>query len=147
MKSNLCRNFITVGIAVILAAGAGWMGARYAVLHHETASVLHDMVHTGLNLNADQEQRLAIIEQKYANERKDKEEKIRTANRELAKAIGEGHQDSSQVETAIDHIHVAMGTLQKLTVMHVFEMRSVLTPEQAKKFDAEVAAVLNDASQ
>ena len=33
-------------------------------------------------------------------------------------------------------VHVAMGDLQKATITHVFEMRSVLSPAQAEVFDA-----------
>lgn len=147
MKIDLYRNFVTVFLAIFIAGGAGWIGAKYAVSHHEAGSALHDIVHASLNLNADQERRLDIIEQKYAEQRKAKEAEIRTANRELAAAIQVSHQDSPEVEAAIDHIHIAMGALQKATVMHVFEMRAVLTPEQAKKFDAKVAAALTDASR
>lgn len=147
MKTGLYRYLITIALTILFAGGAAWIVATYAVSHHETASALHDIVHTALNLNADQEQRLDTIEQKYAEQRKVKEADIRAANRELAAAIQAGHQDSPEVEAAIDHIHMAMGALQKLTVMHVFDMRAVLTPEQAKKFDAKVAAALNDASR
>ena len=37
---------------------------------------------------------------------------------------------------------MAMGALQKATVAHVFDMRAVLTPQQARAFDAEVIAAL-----
>lgn len=147
MRNGLYRYLTTIALTIVLAGGAGWIGATYAISHHEPGSALHDIVHASLNLNADQKQRLDIIERTYADQRRAKEADIRAANRELAAAIQAGHQDSPQVEAAIDHIHMAMGALQKATVMHVFEMRAVLTPEQAKKFDAKVAAALTDASR
>jgi Spy/CpxP family protein refolding chaperone len=147
MRTGLYRYFTTIVLTVLFAGGAGWIGAKYAVSHHEAGSALHDIVHASLNLNTDQEQRLDIIEQKYAEQRKAKEADVRAANRELASAIQAGHQDTPEVEAAIDHIHMAMGALQKATVMHVFDMRAVLTPEQAKKFDAKVAAALTDTSR
>ena len=42
----------------------------------------------------------------------------------------------------MDHFHVAMGDLQKATIAHVFEMRSVLTPAQAEVFDVAVVDAL-----
>ena len=148
MKTRFQVNLITVALAILVASVGAWFCSRYVVLHHDKGgSALHDIVHTELNLSAEQDQKLDIIEQKYAEQRKAKEADIRAANRELAVAIQAGHQDSPEVETAIDHIHMAMGALQKLTVMHVFDMRAVLTSEQAKKFDDKVAAALNDASR
>jgi hypothetical protein len=44
----------------------------------------------------------------------------------------------------VDHFHAAMGDLQKATITHVFEMRSVLTPAQAEVFDAAVVDGLRD---
>ncbi len=43
---------------------------------------------------------------------------------------------------AIDQSHVAMGALQKETLEHLFEMRAVLDPEQAKRFDSTVVKAL-----
>ena len=147
MRSGLLKSLPTVLLAVLLAGAAAWLCAYYGASHHQKGSALHDIVHASLNLTPDQEQRLDVTEQKFALERRAKEADIRAANRELAVAIQAGHQDSPDVEAAIDHTHIAMGALQKATVAHVFEMRAVLTPEQAKKFDAKVAAALTDPSR
>ena len=37
-----------------------------------------------------------------------------------------------------------MGELQKVTIEHVFEMREILTEEQAIVFDAEVVRALTE---
>ena len=66
------------------------------------------------------------------------------ANRELAAAIAASDGDTPQVQAAVDHFHAAMGDLQKATITHVFEMRSVLTPAQAEVFDAAVVEALHD---
>jgi|GEM_PF-3594400 len=63
-------------------------------------------------------------------------------NRELAQAIAASQGDSPEVRAAVDHFHDAMGALQKATIAHVFEMRAVLTPEQARVFDREIAGAL-----
>ena len=142
MKPGLRNLLITVVLAV-LAAGAGASLCAYYVISHQTAGPsLHDMVHRDLDLTPEQTRKLDAIEEDYAAERKLLEADVRAANRELADAIREGHKDSPKVEAAIDHLHMAMGALQKATIAHVFDMRAVLTPQQAKAFDAEVISAL-----
>ncbi len=142
MKPGLRNLLITVGLAVLAAGGGASLCAYYVISHQTTGPSLHDMVHRDLDLTPDQSRKLDAIEGRYAVEREALEADVRAANRELAAAIREGHRDSPQVEAAIDHLHMAMGALQKATIAHVFDMRSVLTPQQAKAFDAEVIAAL-----
>lgn len=142
MKPGLRNLLITVVLAV-LAAGVGASVCAYYVISRQTAGPsLHDMVHRDLDLTPQQARKLDAIEEKYAVERKGLEGEVRAANRELAAAIREGRKDSPKVEAAIDHLHMAMGALQKATIAHVFDMRAVLTPQQARAFDAEVIAAL-----
>ena len=139
------RNLLITVVLAVLAAGGGASACAYYVISHQTAGPsLHDMVHRDLKLTPEQSRKLDAIEENYALERKGLEADIRAANRELAAAIREGHKDSPQVEAAIDHLHMAMGALQKATIAHVFDMRAVLTPQQAKTFDAEVIAALTE---
>jgi Spy/CpxP family protein refolding chaperone len=142
MTSGLRNLLITIALVVVAAGGGAWVCARYVVSHHAEGSSLHDMVHKDLDLTPDQSRRLDAIEKRYAVERTRHEEDIRAANRELALAIQKGEKDSPEVDAAIDHLHVAMGALQKATIAHVFEMRAVLTPDQARKFDKEITATL-----
>ena len=142
MKSGLRNLLVTVVLAILAAGGGAWLSARYVVSRNAAGPSLHDMVHRDLDLTAGQSRRLDIIEQAYAAERQALEAEVRAANRELADAIRDGHRDSPKVEAAVDHLHHAMGALQKATIAHVFDMRAVLTPEQAKAFDAEVFAAL-----
>lgn len=142
MKAGL-RNLLLTIVLVVIAAGAGaWICARYVVIHHAQGPSLHDMVHKDLDLTPEQSRRLEAIEKNYTVERTRLEDEVRAANRELALAIEKGEKDSPEVSAAIDHLHMAMGALQKATIAHVFDMRAVLTPAQAKKFDAEVTAAL-----
>ena len=142
MKPGPRNLLITVALAVAAAGGGAWLCASYVISHPADGPSLHDMVHRDLKLTPDQSRKLDAIEEKYAAERKALEADVRAANHELAEAIREGHEDSPQVEAAIDHLHMAMGALQKATIAHVFDMRAVLTPQQAKAFDAEVIAAL-----
>ena len=115
-----------------LAVGVGTAGDR----HNQAFAYRH--------LSLGQTHRLEAIERSYAVERKRLEGDVRAANRELAAAIQKGHKDSPELEAAIDHLHMAMGALQKATISHVFDMRAVLTPQQAKAFDAEIVSALTE---
>ena len=69
------------------------------------------------------------------------------ANAELARAMQESGRYGPEVQTAVDHFHDAMGDLQNETVLHIFEMRSLLTPEQAARFDQRVGEALTQDAQ
>ena len=47
-----------------------------------------------------------------------------------------------RVRAVVDQSHETMGELQKETLSHMFAMRAVLTPEQARKFDRAVTKAL-----
>lgn len=141
MPSGLRQILITVVLAVLAAGAGAWLCANF-VLHRAEPRSLHEMVHHDLGITADQERRLEAIEGRYAAQKTRLEADVRAANRELAATIAAGDPQSPQLNAAVDHLHHAMGALQKATIAHVFEMRAVLTPAQAKKFDAEVVASL-----
>ena len=142
MKAGWRSIAITAALAA-LASGAGtWASTAWLMKRHEAPS-LHSIVHHQLDLTAQQETRLEAIEARFASRRSALEAEVRTANRELADAIAVSEGDSPQVQAAVDHFHAAMGDLQKATIAHVFEMRAVLTPAQAKVFDAAVVNALS----
>ncbi|WP_306414878.1 Spy/CpxP family protein refolding chaperone [Brevundimonas aurantiaca] len=103
---------------------------------------LHDIVHHDLKLSPDQLTRIEAVEARFAARRPALEADVRAANLELARAIEQSDGDGPPVQAAVDHFHVAMGALQKETIAHVFEMRSVLTPAQAEVFDDRIVAAL-----
>ncbi|MDI1327740.1 MAG: periplasmic heavy metal sensor [Brevundimonas sp.] len=126
-------------------AAATWASASWIMRERQPPS-LHSVVHDRLDLSAEQDRRLDAIEARFATRRPALEAEVRAANRELAAAIAASDGDTSQVQAAVDHFHAAMGDLQKATITHVFEMRSVLTPAQAAVFDeAVVDALRSDA--
>ncbi|HEY1072820.1 periplasmic heavy metal sensor [Brevundimonas sp.] len=136
------KSIALTAVLAALASGVGaWAGAEWMMKRHQTPS-LHDIVHRRLDLTAEQDARLDEIEARFAPQRASLEADVRAANRELAAAIAANQGDSPQVQAAVDHFHDAMGALQKATIAHVFEMRSILTPEQAQTFDKGVAGAL-----
>ena len=142
---TLARSLIFTVVLSALAAGLGaWGGARYVVGHMHHAEPLHQVVHDKLHLSAQQEARIAGLEQDYALRRKSLEAEMRFANADLARAIEHSHTYSPDVQHAIERFHMAMGDLQKQSILHVLAMRQVLTSQQATVFDATVAKALTE---
>lgn len=140
---GLGRSVLPALVLTILSAGVGgWLGVRYGLSHARTPASLNHLLHHELHLDADQRSRLAAMEAAYAVQRKTLERRAHTANRALATALLTEHQYGPQAEQAIDHFSAAMKALQVATVMHVMAMRTVLTPQQAKRFDQTVATAL-----
>jgi Spy/CpxP family protein refolding chaperone len=134
---------ITAILAAFASGAATWASATWVMRERQPPS-LHSVVHEQLDLSAEQDRRLDAIEARFATRRPALEAEVRAANRELAAAIAASEGDSPQVQAAVDHFHAAMGDLQKATITHVFEMRSVLTPAQAEVFDEAVVDSLRD---
>lgn len=128
--------------AAVISSGATWAGAAWTMRERQAPS-LHDIVHEQLDLSAEQDRRLDAIEARFAADRPALEAEVRAANRELGAAIAASRGDTPEVQAAVDHFHGAMGDLQKATIAHVFQMRAVLTPEQAVIFDAAVVDAMS----
>lgn len=141
MSSNWKSIALTVVLAALASTGGAWLSAGWMMKRHETPS-LHEIVHRKLSLSSQQKATLDAIEAGFDVRREALEGDVRAANRELAQAIAASQGDSPEVRAAVDHFHDAMGALQKATIAHVFEMRAVLTPEQARVFDREIAGAL-----
>ena len=60
----------------------------------------------------------------------------------LAEAIEAEHGYGPKVTAAVDHVHHVMGEMQKSTLEHLFEMRAVMNPDQARRFDKSVVKAL-----
>lgn len=141
MKTAWTSILITAVLAALASGAATWVSATWILRDRQPPS-LHSVVHEKLDLNAEQDRRLDAIEARFAPRRTALEAEVRAANRELAAAIAVNRGDTPEVQAAVDHFHTAMGDLQKATLAHIFEMRSVLTPSQAEVFDAAVADAL-----
>lgn len=105
---------------------------------------LHEVLHRKLDLDDAQLAHLEILEQSFAVRRKALELELRADNARLAAAIELEHGNGPQVEAAVDQSHRAMGQLQKETLGHIFAMRQILRPDQAKTFDRAVVHALTD---
>lgn len=142
------KSLAMTAVLAILAGGIGawatstWMNAR------DTAPSLHDIVHEDLDLSAEQLERIEAIEVRFSERRQTLESEVNQANRELANAIETADGDSRRVQPSVNHFHDAMGDLQQATISHIFEMRSVMTTQQATRFDQSlVKALTTDGAQ
>jgi Spy/CpxP family protein refolding chaperone len=142
---SLIRSVVLTVVLSLIAAGAGaFGGARYVLWRVHHSPPLHEVVHERLQLTADQQRRIAGLEQTYAVRREALEAEMRASNADLARAIQQSHAYSADVQHAVDRFHKAMGELQKETILHVLAMRQVLTPAQAAVFDQTVSEALTE---
>ncbi|MBB5712606.1 periplasmic heavy metal sensor [Sphingomonas xinjiangensis] len=132
-----------VAVVAFLAAIAGvFVGRTLIPARHAQGSQLHELLHHGLKLDADQQARIEALEQRFAVRRRALEMELRADNARLADSIQAEHGNGPRVAAAVDASHVAMGKLQKETLAHVFAMRQILRPEQTAAFDRAVTKSL-----
>ena len=140
------RTFTGMLLATVVAAAlAGWLGVEYGV-HHRHDLDLDSVLHSELALSADQDRQLDALEAGFEAKRHIYEAEMRAANRDLAAAMTRDHTYASSEQHAIERFHKAMMALQEETVRHVLAMRVVLTPDQARTFDAIIAKNLTGPS-
>lgn len=97
-----------------------------------------------LSLTAEQKAALEPIEKKFQAANALYTARMNEANRALARALEKGDPDAPEIAEAIDAIHHHMGEMQKASIAHLFEMRSVLTREQGDKLLAMAREALEN---
>lgn len=119
---------------VAVAALSSFCTWRWAASRPAAGSVdAHEWLHKELRVTAAQHKALEPIEARYAERERAIREKMRQANQELAAAIAKSKGYSPEVAAAVEKVHQHMGELQKASLEHLFEMRTVLTPEQGER--------------
>lgn len=129
-------------VAFVSAICGVFIGRFVADQPQARETELHALLHSELKLSAQQHVKIDEIEARFAVRRKALELEMRAANARLAEAIEAEHGYGPKVTTAIDQTHLVMGEMQKETLEHLFAMREVLNPEQAKMFDSTVVKAL-----
>lgn len=141
--NTAARTVVAVAVLTVSAAGLGfWAGSAHRPAHHAHSGSLDEILHQSLGLTPAQEKQIAVLEAKFALDRKDLEAQMQAANRDLARALGNEHDFGDPAKRAVGRFHVAMAALQEQTIMHVLAMRAVLTPDQAERFDQTVLEAL-----
>ena len=132
------RVWLTILVTALVAFAAGALGvyAGLQVFSHEGRHGSLDIaIHRELDLTAEQDERLEVIEARFAERRDALETEMRAATGELADTLVADKAYTPRVERAVNRFHDAMGRLQHETILHVLEMREVLTPVQQAQFD------------
>lgn len=133
------RTYVWLLLVAFVAALVGVFVGRVAFPPPvENGVDLHALLHENLELNADQQRRLEVLEERFARRRLQLEARLRADNRRLATAMQAEHRNGPEVSAAIDACHQTMGRLQKETVSHVFAMRELLDEDQAPVFDRAI---------
>jgi Spy/CpxP family protein refolding chaperone len=136
---------LLIALVAFFAAIAGVYLGRYFFPQPAAAGVeLHDVLHGKLDLDDRQKRQIELLEQRFAVRRRALELELRADNARLADAIEAEHGNGPRVTAAVDQSHQAMGELQKETLGHIFAMRQILRPDQAKTFDQAVVHALTD---
>ncbi|MDP3073795.1 MAG: periplasmic heavy metal sensor [Opitutaceae bacterium] len=128
------KTIIGLFVAVVaVAALSSFCTLRWMESRRARAVDPHEWLHSELKITPAQHAALEPIEAKFAEQNRVLRERLRAANHELGGAIRKGRSDSPEITAAVGKIHVHMRELQKASIDHIFEMRSVLTPEQGDK--------------
>lgn len=133
---------LVVVVAFAAALAGTWLGQQMLNNGRQNETELHAFLHGDLDLDTTQTAKFEAIEQRFAIRRRALELEMKAANAHLAEAMETEHGYGPQVTAAVDHTHHVMGEMQKETLEHLFEMRSVLRPDQATAFDRAVTKAL-----
>lgn len=91
-----------------------------------------------LGVTEEQRDLLAPIEKDYLKEKQTYIEQMAAANYKLATIIEQKGYEAPDVAEVVMQIHMAMGSLQHLTLQHLAKVKSVLTKEQAERLKDHV---------
>lgn len=144
----MARQPSLVILFAFLAAIAGvlvgrWLSAPEPPIENR----FHTLIHHELALDPGQARRIAALEANFAVQQAHYEQEMRDDNRRLAAAIQTEKGYGPHVGEAVDRSHHAMGMLQKETLQHLFAMRAVLRPDQARRFDQAMVDALTATPQ
>ncbi|KAB7647473.1 periplasmic heavy metal sensor [Polymorphobacter fuscus] len=140
--TNVRRFAIVALVAFVAALGGVFVGRVLVTRLSPPETELHAILHDRLGLDAAQRARIEVLERQFAARKQVLEQEMRSDNARLADAITAEHGYGPRVQAAVDRSHQVMGELQKETLQHVFRLRSVLRPDQARKFDEAAVKAL-----
>lgn len=136
------RGWLLAAMVFVAALAGVIVGRTLLDPRPTTPNGLHEVLHDGLGLTSAQEARISQLERDFALRRRALELELRACNARLAEAMEAEHGYGPRVRAVVDRSHQTMGQLQKETLSHMFAMRAVLTPDQARRFDRAVTEAL-----
>jgi hypothetical protein len=116
-----------IGCAIGCSIAIGLMVHQAEPVEHVDG---HDWLHDQLAITEEQNTALIPIEEKFATQEEELRAAIIAGNAELGRILREDREFSPRAAEIVDEIHKAQAKLQKATIDHVIEMKTVLSPEQ-----------------
>lgn len=142
------KRWIPVAWAVLLVAVSGaagaWVGGRLFSPIQKTHQVFHEELFREIKLTPAQRVQMEELEKRHATEKEAAEKCVRDANLTLVNELKQDEVYTPETDAAIDHVHETLLELQKITIRHLFEMRSILNSDQRKIFDRHVEAAFQE---
>lgn len=129
-------------VIALVGFGAFYACGNFFKAPHHNQIDAHVWLHEQIGITAEQDQKLSEIEKNFAKKQSVLRGKIHVGNLELAAAMLEDKTFSERVAAAVARIHHAQGELQKATIEHIFDMQTVVTPQQAEKLNKLAADAL-----
>jgi Spy/CpxP family protein refolding chaperone len=140
MRTVILFFFLVVGVAAVSA-----LATRYLIDQTpRQPEALHEWLHAQLDLTDEQLEALEKIETTFAVKETPLRAAFTEANRDLAIVIREEGAYTPKVSAAVENVHRQMGELQKISIAHLFEMTTVLEPEQKNKLMHYAEMALTD---
>jgi len=135
--------FISVLFASLIIGGI-FLGILVSGNKNKYIEKSHSYFHETLNLTPEQLNKLIPLEKKFSEQKLFYENQIHQANIELGDVMKKEKAYTEEVKKAVEKVHAAMGQLQKVTIVHLFEMRKLLDATQAQIFDNYVADAMHE---
>jgi len=146
-RSHWRHTLLAITLSFVAGIAGVWVGLNTLPRTGSSTVSLHEKIHHEFVLNAEQKIALHALETHYAHSRQAYIKALKAANFELASAIKEHHDLSPEVVLAEQKYLSVLGDFQTETLRHIFAMRAIMSPEQAKKFDDIVLRSLHDIAQ
>jgi nickel and cobalt resistance protein CnrR len=140
-RTRLLLGILACFIAAIIGV---FVGRALIPARAQPGIELHDVLHHKLALDANQEARLAVLEQRFAVQRRAFELELRADNARLAEAIETEHGNGPRVAAAVDRATPSWASYRKRRWRTFFAMRQLLRPNQTGQFDQAVVKALTD---
>lgn len=141
---TIIKRVVFSSLFLLLIVTAGYFVGDY--FHKDYMKNLehsHPNFHKMLNLTPDQLNKLIPIEKKFSEQKALYENQIRRSSMELGDIMRKEKAYTSEVQAGVDKVHAAMGQLQKVTLVHLFDMRNLLDENQARILDEYVADAMH----
>ena len=155
MNTGALRGFVlTLLLAAVIAAGAGFAGAKLAQRSHAPAPLnalvsrgsvrqsVDDLLQRDFRLSDDQKRQIQAIDEQFTRKHNLIWADIRMSNAELAASVANDMSLNQGAKDAISEIQESVGRLHTESIQYVLEVRRVLTPQQRNQFDEHIIMAL-----